>query len=80
MDKAGFLDRLGRENVCADVTAALARTRQLLGFPPSPETDPLQEERRKLEAARMHIVHLDHSARVLRLKVKDLSRVRPLFA
>ena len=30
MDKAGFLDEIGRENVCADVDAALARARQLL--------------------------------------------------
>jgi SulP family sulfate permease len=30
MDKAGFLDRLGRENVCPDVDAALARARDLL--------------------------------------------------
>lgn len=30
MDKAGFLDRLGRENVCADIDLALARARELL--------------------------------------------------
>lgn len=30
MDKAGFLDRLGRENVCADIDLALARSRALL--------------------------------------------------
>ena len=34
MDKAGFLDRLGRENVCADIEAALARARVILGLPP----------------------------------------------
>ncbi|MEW6159213.1 MAG: sulfate permease [Verrucomicrobiota bacterium] len=34
MEKAGFLDRLGRENVCADIDQALARSRQLLGLPP----------------------------------------------
>lgn len=27
MDNAGFLDRIGRENVCAHVDAALARER-----------------------------------------------------
>jgi sulfate permease, SulP family len=32
MDKAGFLDRLGRENVCADIDLALARSRELLGM------------------------------------------------
>jgi len=30
MDKAGFLDRLGRENVCADIDLALARSREIL--------------------------------------------------
>jgi SulP family sulfate permease len=33
MDKAGFLDRLGRKNVCADIDLALARSREILGLP-----------------------------------------------
>jgi SulP family sulfate permease len=33
MDKAGFLDRLGRENVCADIELSLARAREILGLP-----------------------------------------------
>jgi SulP family sulfate permease len=39
MDKAGFIDRIGRENVCADADAALARARELLaaaGSAPQP--------------------------------------------
>jgi len=36
MDKAGFLDLIGRENVCADIGSALARARQILGLPPEP--------------------------------------------
>jgi hypothetical protein len=32
MDKAGFLDRLGRENVCADIDLALARSREILNL------------------------------------------------
>ncbi len=36
MDKAGFLDRLGRENVCADIDLALARSRELLNPPTAP--------------------------------------------
>lgn len=32
MDKAGFLDELGRENVCADIDVALSRARQILGM------------------------------------------------
>ncbi|HEV7924235.1 MAG TPA: SulP family inorganic anion transporter [Verrucomicrobiae bacterium] len=51
MDKAGFLDRLGRENVCADIDLALARSREILGLPPTPLPDPLQAEKQKLEAA-----------------------------
>jgi SulP family sulfate permease len=30
MDKAGFLDRLGRENVCAHIDAALGRAHEIL--------------------------------------------------
>ncbi len=30
MDKAGFLDQLGRENVCANIDLALARSRKIL--------------------------------------------------
>ena len=30
MDKAGFLDRLGRENVCANIDLALTRAREIL--------------------------------------------------
>jgi hypothetical protein len=33
MDKAGFLDRLGRENVCANIDLALARSREILKLP-----------------------------------------------
>jgi sulfate permease, SulP family len=43
MDKGGFLDRIGRENVCADIDAALARARELLGLPPAPPTNPREK-------------------------------------
>jgi SulP family sulfate permease len=36
MDKAGFLDRLGRENVCANIDLSLARSREILHLPPAP--------------------------------------------
>jgi SulP family sulfate permease len=52
MEKAGFLDRLGRENVCPNIDAALARSRQILGLPPAELKDPLQIERARLLAAR----------------------------
>ncbi|WCJ58413.1 sulfate permease [Fontisphaera persica] len=55
MDKAGFLDRLGRENVCADMALALARAREILGLPPEPASARQEErlpEARPLENAR----------------------------
>jgi sulfate permease, SulP family len=33
MEKAGFLDQLGRENVCADIDLAFMRSREILGLP-----------------------------------------------
>lgn len=55
MAKAGFIDRLGQENVAPDIGAALARARQILGLPPEPSSDPLHNERKELESARMEI-------------------------
>ena len=55
MAKAGFLDRIGRENVCPHIDAALACARDILGLPPAPETDPLHQERQKLEAVRREL-------------------------
>lgn len=55
MEKAGFLDRLGHENVCPHIGAALARARVILGLPPEPETDPLHRERQKLDLARREL-------------------------
>ncbi len=55
MENAGFLDRLGHENVCPNVDAALARAREILGLPPAPSTDPLASERQKLDTARREL-------------------------
>ena len=56
MEKAGFLDRVGRENVCANVQDALARSRELLGLPPeTPANDPYQVERAKLDTTRQEL-------------------------
>jgi len=55
MGRAGFLDRIGEENVCAHIDAALARSREILGLPPAPTVDPLQLEKRKIEAARQEL-------------------------
>jgi len=37
MENSGFIDRLGRENVCPHIAAALARSREILGLPPVAE-------------------------------------------
>ena len=55
MGKAGFLERLGRENTCANIALALARAREILGLPPEPSHDPLLPEKQKLEAARREL-------------------------
>jgi sulfate permease, SulP family len=57
MEKAGFVDRLGPENVCPHIDAALARARDLLGLPPAPRTDPHNEEKQKLEAVRLELTN-----------------------
>jgi SulP family sulfate permease len=57
MEKAGFIDRLGRENVCPHIDAALARAREILGLPPAAPTDPHHEEKQRLEAVRLELAH-----------------------
>jgi hypothetical protein len=45
MDKAGFLDRPGREKVCADIDLALAFARELLHLPTvSPDAHPQKSQ------------------------------------
>ena len=55
MEKAGFMDRLGRDNLCPNIDAALARSRVLLGLPPALPADPNYEEKQRLEAARAEL-------------------------
>jgi sulfate permease, SulP family len=55
MEKAGFIDRLGRENVCPHIDAALDRAREILGLPPAKPVDPNFEEKKKLEAVRVEL-------------------------
>lgn len=79
MDKAGFLDRLGKENVCANIELSLARSREILGLPPAPSSDPLHAEKQKLEAARQEITSaLQRAQEVLNSPATDgSSRLRP---
>jgi SulP family sulfate permease len=55
MEKAGFLDRIGRDNVCPHIEAALARSRVILGLPPAASIDPLHQEKQKLETVRQEL-------------------------
>jgi SulP family sulfate permease len=55
MDKAGFLDRLGKENVCANLEHSLERAREILGLPPEPPSDPLHAEKQRIEAVRQEL-------------------------
>lgn len=50
MDKAGFLDQLGKENVCANIELALARSREILGLAPVSIAAPLQAENPSVKA------------------------------
>lgn len=70
MEKAGFLDRIGRENVCPHIDAALARARVILGLPPvSAPTDApeaLRAEKQQLESVRRELTAaLERTNRIL---------------
>lgn len=51
MVKAGFIDQIGEENVCADITAALERARQILGLPAAAVLDGTMERLGSARAA-----------------------------
>jgi SulP family sulfate permease len=70
MVNAGFIDRIGPENVCPHIAAALARARQILGLPPAVESleihEALHAEKRELETARRELSEvLERTNRVL---------------
>lgn len=65
MENAGFIDRLGHENVCPHVDAALNRAREILGLPLLPAIDSpsaSDPNRSDLEAARQEIARALESA------------------
>ena len=57
MEKSGFIERLGPENVCPHIDAALDRAREILGLPAAKLTDPHLAEKQKLEAVRLELAH-----------------------
>lgn len=50
MENAGFLEQLGRENVCPHIDAALERAREILGLPQASSADPTPPPKRDREA------------------------------
>jgi SulP family sulfate permease len=78
MEKAGFIDRLGPENVCPHIDAALARSREILGLPPAKPSDPLHAEKQKLEKARLELTQaLDRVNDALRPAGSNGAHVQP---
>ncbi|MBP6865689.1 MAG: STAS domain-containing protein [Candidatus Didemnitutus sp.] len=70
MENAGFLDRIGRENVCPHIDAALARARVLLGLPavsePPDHPENMRAEKQQLESARRELTDaLERANRIL---------------
>lgn len=59
MTNSGFIERLGEENVCPDITAALARAREILGLPAVMELaephEALHIERQTVESVRREL-------------------------
>jgi SulP family sulfate permease len=71
MTNAGFIERLGVENVCPDATAALARAREILGLPAVMELaephEALHTERQTVESARRELAEtLERAQRILK--------------
>jgi SulP family sulfate permease len=75
MDKAGFLDHLGRENVGANIHLSLERSREILGLPPVSLNDPLNVEKQKIEVARREpATAFGHSSNILNVPSEGKSK------
>ncbi len=69
MEKSGFIDRIGHENVCGDIEDALARAREILGLPPEEHSgNTLAEEKNRIEMARKELANaLERAQKMLDL-------------
>ena len=79
MENSGFIDRLGRENLCPHIAAALARAREILRLPPVVEQPEPQEElhteRKELEAARRELTQaLERADRLLNRRPEETKK------
>jgi SulP family sulfate permease len=52
MDRSGFFDRLGLENVCPHIEASLARAREILGLPIPTPSEPSSSQKPENQVAR----------------------------
>jgi SulP family sulfate permease len=79
MDKAGFLDRIGRENVCANIELSLARARQILGLPPEAVVaDPFRAEKDQLDSARRDLAAaVERAGKVLNSTTRTAPSIPP---
>lgn len=69
MEKAGFLEKLGRQNVCPHIDAALDRAREILGLPGVESKDPLEVERASLREASDELADaLERANKALKIK------------
>ena len=75
MEKSGFIDRIGHENVCGDIEDALARAREILGLPPEEHSgNSLAEEKKRIEMARKELAKaLERAQKMLDLHPKQES-------
>ena len=76
MDKAGFLDRLGKENICANLEHSLERAREILGLPPEPPSDPLHAEKQKIEMVRQELAGaLERAGEILNAPAGEITEI-----
>lgn len=75
MEKAGFIDRIGRENLCGDIEDALSRAREILGLPPEEHpSNLLNEEKKRIEMARKELAKaLERAQKMLDLPPRQES-------
>ena len=73
MEKSGFIERIGRENLCGDIEDALSRAREILGLPPEDHgSNFLSEEKKRIEMARKELASaLERAQKMLDLGPKQ---------
>lgn len=81
MENSGFIDRLGRGNVCPHIDAALARARKILGLPaltgPPDAPESLRAEKLQLASARQELSAALARADLILNEPKSARDVRP---